>query len=81
MDRADLITQINEILAQEFEVEVAAIIPEANVKETLRLNSLDVVDMVAVIEFKFGVKITPNDLPNVQTFESLYDYVYKNIKK
>ncbi len=80
MDKAELITQINEILAQEFEVDVATITPEANIKETLMLNSLDVVDMVAIVEFKFGVKIAANDLPNVQTFAALYDYVYKHKK-
>lgn len=81
MNRAELISQMNEILAQEFEVDIAAITPDANVKETLSLNSLDVVDMVAVIEFKFGVKIPANELPNLPTFETLYDYVWKNIKK
>ncbi len=80
MDKAELIKQINEILAQEFEVEEAVITPEANIKETLMLNSLDVVDMVAIIEFKFGVKIAASDLPNVQTFAALYDYVYNNQK-
>lgn len=77
MDRVELISQLNEILAQEFEVDIATITPEANVKETLMLNSLDVVDMIAIIEFKFGVKIPAT----IQTFEALYDYVFQNIKK
>ena len=46
----DTIEKLNIILAQEFEVDVAKIKPEANIKETLMLNSLDAVDMIAVIE-------------------------------
>ena len=64
-----------------FEVDIATITPEANVKETLMLNSLDVVDMIAIIEFKFGVKIPATELSDIQTFEALYDYVFQNIKK
>ena len=81
MDRVELISQLNEILAQEFEVDIATITPEANVKETLMLNSLAVVDMIAIIEFKFGVKIPATELSDIQTFEALYDYVFQNIKK
>ncbi len=81
MDRVELISQLNEILAQEFEVDVVNITPEANIKETLLLNSLDVVDMIAIIEFKFGVKIPATKLSDIQTFEALYDYVFQHIKQ
>ena len=39
MDRVELISQLNEILAQEFEVDIATITPEANVnfRSPLRL--------------------------------------------
>jgi acyl carrier protein len=60
-------------------VEESIITPEANIKTTLQLDSLSLVDMVALIESEFGVKILPADLAKVQTFEALYDYLAERV--
>ena len=70
-----MIAKINETLAEEFEVEVSDITPEANIKETLQLDSLSLVDMVALIESEFGVKIKGAEMVQVQTFQALYDFI------
>ena len=75
MEKNELIAKINETLAEEFEVEVSEIIPEANIKETLQLDSLSLVDMVALIESEFGVKIKGAEMLQVQTFQALYDFI------
>ncbi|MBQ4525192.1 MAG: acyl carrier protein [Bacteroidaceae bacterium] len=80
MEKNELIEKINEVLAEEFEIEVADITPEANIKETLQLDSLSLVDMVALIESEFGVKIKSSELINIQTFAALYDFVNDNQK-
>lgn len=80
MEKNELIEKINEVLAEEFEIEVEDITPEANIKETLQLDSLSLVDMVALIESEFGVKIKSSELINIQTFAALYDFVNDNQK-
>ena len=75
MEKNALIAKINETLAEEFEVEVSDITPEANIKETLELDSLSLVDMVALVESEFGVKIQGAELLKIQTFQALYDYI------
>lgn len=75
MEKKELIAKVNEVLAEEFEVEVSEITPEANIKQTLQLDSLSLVDMVALIENEFGVKIPTADLGQIKTFEALYDYL------
>ena len=75
MEKNALIAKINETLAEEFEVEVSDITPEANIKETLQLDSLSLVDMVALVESEFGVKIQGAELLKIQTFQALYDYI------
>ena len=62
-------------MAEEFEVEVSDITPEANIKETLQLDSLSLVDLVALIESEFGVKIKGTEMVQVQTFQALYDFI------
>ena len=75
MEKKELIAKINETLAEEFEVEVSDITPEANIKETLQLDSLSLVDMVALVESEFGVKIQGAEMLKIQTFQALYDYI------
>ena len=75
MEKQELIKKVNSVLAEEFEVEESLIPPDANIKQTLELDSLSLVDMVALIENEFGVKIPSADLVKVQTFAALYDYL------
>ncbi|MBO4691005.1 MAG: acyl carrier protein [Paludibacteraceae bacterium] len=75
MEKQELIKKVNSVLAEEFEVEESIITPDANIKQTLELDSLSLVDMVALIENEFGVKIPSADLVKVQTFAALYDYL------
>ena len=75
MEKNELLAKINETLAEEFVVEVSDFTPEANIKETLELDSLSLVDMVALVESEFGVKIQGTEMLKIQTFQALYDYI------
>ena len=75
MKRKELIEKINNALAEEFEIEVSEIQPDADIKETLDLDSLSLVDMVALIESVVGVEIKGQDITNIRTFESLYTFI------
>ena len=75
MDKVDIIEKINGFLVEEFEVEAEKITPEANLRETLELDSLDYIDLVVVIESNFGFKVKPEDFVAISTFQDFYDYV------
>ncbi len=81
MEKQELIEKINEVLIEEFEVEADVITNDANIKEALQLDSLSLVDMVALIESEFKVKIKGTEIAQLQTFGLLYDYIYDNIAK
>lgn len=63
MEKQELIEKINAALAEEFEVDESVITPEAPIKETLELDSLSLVDLVALIESNFGIKIQGTECP------------------
>lgn len=79
MTRNEIIEQVNELLAGEFEVEVSDITPDANIKETLSLDSLSLVDMVALLQVNYKVTIPVAELHKILTFNDLYDYIEQNI--
>ena len=45
MTRQEIEAQVNSLLATEFEIEQEQFSPEANIKETLSLDSLSLVDL------------------------------------
>lgn len=75
MTREEIIKKINSAMADEFEVEESDITPDANIKETLELDSLNLVDLVAMVQQEFKVQIPIADLPKIHTFKNLYDYI------
>jgi acyl carrier protein len=79
MNQTAIIEKINGFLVEEFEVEAEKIIPDANLRETLQLDSLDYIDLVVVIESNFGFKVKPEDFVGIVTFQNFYDYVINRV--
>ena len=79
MNREEIIGKINEFLIEEFESDEADIRPDANLKETLELDSLDYIDLVVVLESNFSFKVKPEDFIGIVTFQDFYDYVISRV--
>jgi len=74
-----IIQVINNFLQEEFEVDRSKIIPSADLKTTLELDSLDYIDLVVVMEKNLHIKVDPADLSDIHSFQDLYDYVIEEI--
>ncbi len=81
MDKAALIERINNSLADEFEVDVETITPDAPLMQTLDLDSLDLVDMVVLIEQNFNFTPKATDFKEVVTFQNFYDFIENKINE
>lgn len=79
MTQEEIISKINEFLVEEFEVDAEKIVPTANLRETLNLDSLDYVDLVVIIESNFGFKVVAEDFINIHTFQDFYNYVNRKV--
>ena len=79
MTNEAIIEKIHEFLIEEFEVKADKLIPEANLKETSGLDSLDYIDLVVVIESNFKFKVKPEDFTGIATLQDFYDYVISRV--
>ena len=79
MEKEEMIEKLRAALAEEFELEETVITPEAPIKETLDLDSLSLVDLIAQIESQTGVKLKGVEVTHILTFEELYDFVYERM--
>ena len=79
MTKEVIIEKIDDFLIDEFEVEEDDISPDANLKDTLGLDSLDFVDLVVAVESNFSVKLVGEDFVNVLTLQNFYDLIERKL--
>lgn len=63
-------------IAEEFELEESVLALDAPIKETLELDSLNLVDLIVLIEKTTGVKPKGMEVIKIETFQALYDFVW-----
>ncbi|MFC1495110.1 phosphopantetheine-binding protein [Thermodesulfobacteriota bacterium] len=78
MTNDEIIKTINEALIKEFELDRSQMVPEAVLFEALELDSLDMVDMVIVLENAFKFKITEEkEIRDIRTLGDIHNFVIK----
>jgi len=76
MINEEVIALINSSLAEEFELNTEDMVPEATLFEDLELDSLDVVDMVIVLENAFNFKIKEEkEIRKIVTLGDIHNFV------
>ncbi len=75
MNITEIISKTNDFLVDEFEAEIDELQPDANLKDTLELDSLDFVDLVVSVETEFGVKLVAEDFVGVETLQQFYNLI------
>lgn len=78
MTRTEIEETVKEFLVEDLELNEEKIKPEARLKEDIGVDSLDFVDIVVIVEKKFGFKIKAEDMANVKTFAQFCDYIEVN---
>lgn len=79
MNYEEITQKINHFLIEDFEVEPHVITPDATLKETLDLDSLDYIDLIVAIENNFGLKVKPEDFQTMISIKDFYDYIYNRL--
>lgn len=76
MTESEIIEKVNAVLAEEFELDPAAMTPGADLYTDLGLDSLDAVDMVIVLENAFAVKIRDDDkIKEIRSLTDLHRFI------
>ena len=75
MTRTEIEEKVREFLIDDLEIDEEKIAPEALLKDDLGIDSLDFVDIVVIVEKKFGFKIKPEEMAEVKTLTQFCDYI------
>ena len=79
MQNEEIIKTINRLLVEEIEIDEKQIIPSAELKNDLGIDSLDFVDLFVIIENNFGLKMKAEEMAEVKTLQDFYNYVIQRV--
>ena len=72
----ELISKINKVFEESFEIEKERLVPQAHIFTDLGLDSLDIVDLVVALQNAFGVKIRNEEkVRDIRTLEDIYRFI------
>lgn len=81
MERKEIDQKVKDFLVSEFEIDEAAIVPEARLREDIGIDSLDFVDIIVIVDRTFGFRIVPEELKGVVTLADFCDYIESKVNK
>ncbi len=67
--------KIQEIIAEQLNLDVSEIKPESTFKDDLGADSLDLFELVMALEDEYSVEIPSEDLENITTVQAIMDYL------
>ena len=79
MTRTEIEEKVRDFLIEDLEIEEDKIYPEAKLKEDMGIDSLDLVDIVVIVEKNFGFKLKAEEMAGVDTFAKFCDYIESKV--
>lgn len=79
MSRQEIEEKVKAFLIEDLEIDEEKIVPEGKLKDDLGIDSLDFVDIVVIVEKKFGFKIKPEEMAGITTLAQFCDYIESKV--
>ncbi len=79
MTRTEIDETVKKFLVEELEIDADKIKMEAKLKDDMGIDSLDFVDIVVIVDKKFGFKIKPEELSGIITLNDFCSFIEKKI--
>ena len=80
MERKEIEEKVRSFLIDDLEIDEDKIFGDAKLKEDMGIDSLDLVDIVVIVEKNFGFKIKPEEIAGVTTLNQFCDYIESKVK-
>jgi len=77
----DIEEQVKNIVVEQLGVSVDEVVPEASFVDDLGADSLDLVELVMVLEEEFGKEIPDEDAEKIQTVHDVINYIKNNMSE
>ncbi len=73
--------RVIQLILEHLEVEPEKALPEAHFIDDLGISSMDLWELVLIMEDEFNLEVPDEDLEKIQTVQNAIDYVEKRVGK
>ena len=75
MDINEIYAKVDAFLVDELEIDESKIAEDARLKEDLGIDSLEVVDVIVLVEQEFGFKMRPEQFRELKTYGQFCEFI------
>jgi len=79
MDIKEIQETVKEFLVEELEIDENKIYEDSRLKEDMGIDSLEVVDVVVLVDQKFGVRMKNEDFKVVKTYGQFCSFIAEKL--
>ena len=79
MDINEIQEKVNTFLVDELEIDESKIEDDARLKEDLGIDSLEVVDVIVLVDQEFGFKLRPEQFKDLKTYGEFCGYIAQQV--
>lgn len=77
MNKSEMVEKIRNAVAKQLRQPLANVTADKKLKDDLRADSLDVVELMMNLEEEYNITIADEDLTKMQTINDVADYIIK----
>ena len=80
-NREEIFNELKKVMHELFEIDPDAIQLDTNLYDSLDLDSIDAVDLIAHLQIITGRKFNPEEFKAVRTISDVVDVIYNELNK
>ena len=75
-----ILQRVRELIAEQMSIDIERIKPDTNILTDLNADSLDIVEMLMLVESEWGIIVDDDDMRGFSTVQSVVDYIERKTK-
>ncbi|MCI8732931.1 MAG: acyl carrier protein [Clostridia bacterium] len=75
-----MLQRVRELISEQMSIDIDSIKADSNILTDLNADSLDIVEMLMLVEEEWGIIVDDDDMRGFSTVQSVVDYIEKNKK-
>lgn len=79
MTKEEIFEKVKSFLIDEFEIDEDKIYAASRLKEDMGIDSLEMVDVVVLVDQEFGFKMKPEDFKSIKTLDEFCEFILSRV--
>jgi acyl carrier protein len=76
ISKEEILARVSQLIAESFELDPAEVLPTADLREDLDLDSIDAIDLVVGLEEEIGLEVSEDELREIKVVQDIVDLIH-----